>query len=70
MATSAGSLNQSNGSERAGSGLTWTVTILACAYFAWIGASLYYSTSVFKNMFTSMGLELPGPTLIVIATYR
>ena len=62
-------MDKSNGSERRGSVFTWSATILACAYFAWIGASLYYSTSVFKNMFVSMGVELHGPTLIVIASY-
>jgi hypothetical protein len=69
MATSASGLDKSDGSERPGSVLTWTATILACAYFTWIGASLCYSTSVFKNMFVSMGTELHGPTLIVIASY-
>jgi hypothetical protein len=70
MATSASDLDKSNRSERQGSVFTWTVTILACVYFAWIGASLYYSTSVFKDMFVSMGVELHGLTLIVIAGYR
>jgi hypothetical protein len=42
--------------DRPGSVLTWTVTVLACAYIGWIGISLYYSTSIFINMYTSMGV--------------
>ena len=52
MATSAGGLDKSDGSERTGRLLTWTATILACAYFAWIGGSLYYSTPVLVSTFT------------------
>lgn len=69
MATSASGLDKSDGSERPGSLLTWTATILACAYFAWIGGSLYYSTPVFINMFKSMGVELRGPAWFVMQSY-
>jgi hypothetical protein len=50
--------------------LTWTVTILACAYIVWMGTMLYMSTSKFIYMYSSMGFELPLSTRIVIATYR
>jgi hypothetical protein len=70
MATGASGLDKSDRGERQGSVFTWSATILACAYFAWIGTSLYHSTPVFINMFNSMGLDLHVPTLIVIAGYR
>lgn len=56
--------------DRPGSILTWIVTILACAYICWIGISLYYSTPIFINMYTSMGVELSLPLRIFIAGYH
>lgn len=56
--------------DRPGSVLTWTVTVLACAYIGWIGISLYYSTSIFINMYTSMGVELHLSIKILIGFYR
>jgi hypothetical protein len=53
-----------------GSIFTWSATILACAYVGWIGASLYYSTPIFINMYTSMGVDLALSTKIVIGFYR
>lgn len=53
-----------------GSVFTWTATALACAYIVWSGTMLYLSTPRFIDLFSSMGLELPLPTRIVIATYR
>jgi hypothetical protein len=49
---------------------TWIITLLACAYFAFSGISLYYSTGVFLNMFNSMGVELHLSSKIVIASYH
>ena len=59
-----------SGNERPGGILTWSVTILACVYIAWTGGSLYYSTPIFLNMYSSMGVELPLATKVVIAGYR
>ena len=67
--TNAGPLTP-NEIERPGSILTWTVTILACAYIGWLGASLYYSTPIFINMYTSMGVDLHLSTKILIGFYR
>jgi hypothetical protein len=53
-----------------GSVFTWSATILACAYVGWIGTSLYYSTPIFINMYTSMGVDLALSTKIVIGFYR
>lgn len=50
--------------------LTWTVTILACVYIGWLGVSLYYSTSIFINMYMRMGVDLPLSTKIVIGFHR
>jgi hypothetical protein len=61
---------KSNQIEAPGNVSTWTITLLACAYFAFAGISLYYSTGVFINMFNSIGVELPPATKLVIATYH
>jgi hypothetical protein len=52
-----------------GSVFTWTATILACAYIAWSGTMLYFSTPIFINMFKSMGVELQGPAWFVMQNY-
>lgn len=56
--------------KRPGSIFTWTMTVLACAYIAWIGASLYHSTPIFINMYGSMGVDLHLSTKILIGFYR
>jgi hypothetical protein len=53
-----------------GSALTWTATVLACAYILWFGTMLYLAIPSFIGMYSSMGVELPLPTRIVIAFYR
>jgi hypothetical protein len=70
MATGAIIPEKPGGSERAGRIATWIATIFACVYIVWTGTSLYYSTSVFIKMFSSMGLELHTPALMLIAGYR
>lgn len=56
--------------DRPGNVLTWIVTVLACAYIGWIGTSLYYSTPIFINMYTSMGVELSLSIRILIGFHR
>jgi len=53
-----------------GSVFTWIATILACAYIVWSGTMLYLATPKFIDMFSSMGVDLPLPTRIVIGFYR
>jgi hypothetical protein len=53
-----------------GSVFTWIATILACAYILWSGTMLYLSTPRFIDLYSSLGVELPLATRIVIATYR
>jgi hypothetical protein len=53
-----------------GSGFTWTATILACGYIVWTGVMLYLATPKFIDMYSSMGVDLPLPAKIVIASYR
>jgi hypothetical protein len=53
-----------------GNVFTWAATVLACAYMVWSGTMLYLSTPKFIDMYSSMGVELPLATRIVIATYR
>ena len=53
-----------------GSVFTWVATILACAYILWSGTMLYLAIPSFIGMYSSMGVELPLPTRIVIAFYR
>lgn len=50
--------------------LTWTATILACSYIVWMGYSLYIGMPTFLNMFSSMGVDLHSPTLLIITLYR
>ena len=50
--------------------LTWTATILASSYIVLIGYSLYIVLPTFVNLFSSMSIELPLATRIVIALYR
>lgn len=69
MATPEAGWYKANQIDTPGNVSTWTITLLACAYFAFAGISLYYSTGVF-NMFNSMGVELPPATKLVIATYH
>jgi type II secretory pathway component PulF len=49
---------------------TWLATILACAYFIWTGIFLYHSTPAFTALFSSIGVDIPLSTRIVIRTYR
>jgi len=70
MATGAISPEKTGGNERAGRIATWIATIFACVYIVWTGTSLYYSTSVFINMFSSMGVELRASSLFLVASYR
>ncbi len=53
-----------------GSVFTWVATIIACAYILLSGTMLYLSTPKFMDLYSSMGVELPFATRIVIATYR
>jgi hypothetical protein len=48
----------------------WIVTILACAYLAWIAFSLYRSTAAFADLYSSLNTDLPGPSWFVIHAYR
>jgi len=58
--------------DQTGSGnvFTWIATVLACAYMVWTGTMLYLSTPKFIDLYSSLGVELPLATRIVIATYR
>jgi hypothetical protein len=49
---------------------TWLVTLMACAYIAWLGASLYHSTRIFIDLYISSGVEFLLSTKILIAFYR
>jgi hypothetical protein len=59
-----------NKNDRSGGILTWIVTILAFAYIMWTGISLYRSTPIFINMYTSMGVDLHLSTRLLIEFYR
>jgi len=56
--------------NRSGAAITWLATVLACGYILWIGWSLYSSISAFAGMYSSMGVELPLATRLVVASYR
>jgi hypothetical protein len=69
MSTTAPDLDQA-GQTRRGNVFTWTATVLACAYIVWTGTMLYFSTPRFIDLYSSLGVELPLLTRIVIGTYR
>jgi len=69
MSTTGPDFHEANSVAR-GSVLTWIATILACAYVIWTGVALYISTPKFIDMYTSMGIDLPLPTKLVIGFYR
>jgi type II secretory pathway component PulF len=56
--------------KRSGAIVTWVATVLACAYFLWIGLSLYRSVSGFADMYSSMGVELPFVIRFLVASYH
>jgi hypothetical protein len=62
--------DKSAGNERQGDVLTWLATILACTYIVWTGTALYFSTPIFINMYTSMGVDLHLSTKILFGFYR
>ena len=70
MATPEVGWHKTNQIDTPGNISTWTITLLACVYFAYSGFSLYYSTGIFINMFNSMGVDLHLSTKIVIASYH
>jgi hypothetical protein len=42
----------------------------ACVYIAWTAIVLYRSTGVYRDMFASMGIQLPGTTHFIIHNYQ
>jgi hypothetical protein len=56
--------------KRPGRIFTWIVTVVACAYIAWLGASLYHSTRIFIDLYMSIGVEFLLSTKLLIAFYR
>ena len=69
MATTEPAIHKAD-APRDGGIFTWTATVLACAYIFWSGTMLYLATPKFIDMFSSMGVDLPLPTKIVIGFYR
>jgi hypothetical protein len=49
--------------------ITWSATLLGCAYSLWSLLSLFRSTASFQNLFISLNVELPLPTRVVLRTY-
>ena len=70
MATYSTGLDNGGAIAKPGTPLTWTLSILACAYFLWTGFALFFSTRIFAAMFASMGATLPQPTGAVIGAYQ
>ena len=70
MITNTAEFENAGKSEGSGSFLTWAATILACVYVLWMGWSLFRTTSIFMDMYNSMGVDLPGSTKIVIVGHR
>jgi hypothetical protein len=70
MATGANGLDKSDGRVRPGSVFTWSATILACAYLAWIAFSLYRSTIAFSDLYARLNAKLHGASWFVIHNYH
>lgn len=47
--------------------LSWLVTLFAGWYVAWTGYCLSRNLPVFRQLFSSLGADLPLPTRLVIA---
>jgi len=56
--------------SRPGSVLTWTLSLVACAYSLWMGAALFLSTRAFVNIYSSLGVELSFSTRTLFGFYR
>jgi hypothetical protein len=50
--------------------IAWSASILCCLYFAWAFGSLIYFAKGFTDLYSSLGVELPAVTRIILATYR
>lgn len=69
MSTTGPGFQPANPPTRA-SVFTWIATILACGYIVWTGTMLYISAPKFIDLYSSLAVELPLATRIVLATYR
>jgi hypothetical protein len=68
--TDTAALSGAKRNNRGGPILTWSVTIVACAYIAWIGITLYRSTGAFRGLFASLNAQLPAVTSFVVNNYQ
>jgi hypothetical protein len=50
--------------------LPWPYAIACCLYFIFIYRALTLATPTFAKMFTELGIVIPLPTLLLIASYR
>jgi len=48
----------------------WATSLAACVYFVWIYIQVSRYTTEFAKLFESMGVELPGPTAIVMGGHN
>ena len=60
---------QTLGKDGRGAIIAWFAVAFSCVYFVWSYFALNTFTRVFLNLFSSMGVELPLPTRLVIASH-
>lgn len=49
--------------------VAWAASLLSCLYFGWTYVQVNRFTNGFGDMFASMGVELPRPTLFLLSNH-
>lgn len=70
MASHASAVLEKSETPRPGTSLTWSLSLVACAYCLWMGATLFFTTRTFVSMYSNIGVDLSFSTKIIIAFYR
>ncbi len=70
MVSPAGAVLEKSEAGRPGTPLTWGLSLVACAYCLWLGATLFFTTPIFMNMYSSIGVDLSLSTKIILVFYR
>ena len=65
----AGAVLEKNEARKPGTPLTWGLSLVACAYCLWMGATLFYSAHAFAELYSSIGVDLALSTKIIISFY-
>ena len=69
MATQASAVLEKTEIPKPGTPLTWGLSLVACAYCLWMGATLFYSAHAFANLYSTIGVHLPFLSRIILGFY-